>query len=126
MIEQTCPWELSKRLVNLGFSEESLYKWVHPYQSDLWKEDKSRYIIVDRISALDRKGYPAYGIGEILQNLPEEYILGRMRDEWCCKSFSDGWDDVIYYGSPILACVYAAIFMLEQKRGKKPDSGAKE
>ena len=115
MIEQTCPWELSRRLVRLGFSSDSFYRWVHPYQSSICIEDKSRYILVDRISALKRNGFPAYSISEILQNLPEEYILGRMGDEWYCKSFSEGWDATIYYLYPILACAYAAIHMLEQK-----------
>ena len=128
MIEPACPWELSRRLIRLGFRRDSVYKWVHPFQDALYyKENKTRYIIADRLTALHRESYPAYSVGEILQNLPEEYILGRMGDQWYCKPFSDGWSDVIYYEYPILACVYAAIFMLEQKEEyNKEDSKAKE
>ena len=115
MIELACPWELSRRLVRLGFSSDSVYVWVHPYQCFNYKENKSRYVIVDRLAALHREGYPAYSIEEILTNLPEEYVLGRIKDQWYCKPLTDNFSDVIYYEKPILACVYAAIFMLEQK-----------
>ena len=117
MIEIACPWELSKRLVNLGFSSNSAYKWVHPWQDSYRIENKTRYIIVDRIAVLSRKNYPAYSIEEILHNLPEDYILGRMGDRWYCKSFSETFSDVVYYDTPILACAYTAIYWLEQKGG---------
>jgi len=128
MIEEPCPWELSRRLIHLGFDKDSVYVWVHPYQSYLYKENKSRYILVDRFAALKREGYPAYSVGEILSNLPVGYVLGRIEgNQWFCKSFSEGWDEVIYYGTPILACAYSAIFMLEQKKGlKKEESEVEE
>lgn len=118
MMEMACPWELSRKLVDLGFNNESVYKWVHPWQSGIYKEDKTRYIIVDRFSVLDRKSYPAYSIEEILNQLPDEYILGRINDEWYCKSFSESFSDVMYYARPILACAYTAIFIAEVKTCK--------
>jgi hypothetical protein len=121
-----CPWELSRKLVYLGFSDESVYKWVHPWQSGLCKEDKIRYIIVDKFSVLDRTCYPAYSIEEILNLLPDEYILGRTNNEWYCKSFSESFSDVMYYAHPILACAYTAIFVAEVKTRKAEEDSTEE
>jgi hypothetical protein len=89
MMEMACPLELSRKLVYLGFSDESVYKWVHPWQKRLFKENKTRYIIVDSFAVSNRKSYPAYSIEEILNLLPDEYILGRINNGWYCKSFSE-------------------------------------
>jgi len=115
MIEEVCPWELSKRLVNLGFSTNSFYKWVHPWQNELFKENKRRFIVVDSLAVSSRVNYPAYTIEEILENLPEGYILGRVGNKWYCKYFFDGRGDIIYHTSPILACAYAALCLLEKE-----------
>jgi hypothetical protein len=124
--ELVCSWQQGKRLVELNINAESLFKWVHPYQPYKFTENKRKYILVESYRIANRSAYPAYSIEELLNQLPDEYILGRIDNEWYCKSFSESWSDVMYYAHPILACVYAAIFIAEVKTCKAEENKTEE
>jgi hypothetical protein len=62
--------------------------------------------------------YSRYTVIDILQLLPEPYILGKYRDWWYCKDSTDSWGDVVYYKTAEEACanVYEG---LSKERGMK-------
>ena len=124
--EQLCPWELSKKLIALGFKSQSAHTWVHPWVNNRFIENKRRYILVEWHNVGNRNYYPAYTVTEILSELPDGYVLGKdNHNSWYCKSSTDGWGDVCYYETPILACINALINLFKniENKDKGLDSG---
>ena len=62
--------------------------------------------------------YSRYTAIDILQLLPEPYILGKYQDWWYCKDSTDSWGDIVYYKTAEEACanVYEG---LSKERGMK-------
>jgi hypothetical protein len=109
--ESVCSWQQGKRLVELNINAESLFKWVHPYQLCKFIENKRKYILVESYKIANRCAYPAYTLEELLQLLPEEYILGRLGNRWFCESESDCFitADLLYEPTAIKACFDALV-----------------
>ena len=117
--QQLCPWGLSKKLIALGFKSQSVHVWVHPWVSKRFIEDKRKCILIEWYNIGNRGYYPAYTVTEIMNELPDEYILGKSdNNNWYCKSSLDGWSDINYYKTAILACANALINLLKISNNK--------
>ena len=71
---------------------------------------------------LDKKvEYSRYTAIDILQLLPEEYILGKSHDWWYCKDSTDSWDDIVYYKTAEEACanVYEKLLNGDRHKGRE-------
>ena len=69
---------------------------------------------------LDKKvEYSRYTAIDILQLLPEEYILGKSHDWWFCKDSTDSWSDIVYYKTAKEACsnAYAKLLKGDGRKG---------
>lgn len=106
--EQLCPWKLSKEIVALGGNRSSYFKWVHPWSSVMYKENKRKYVICEWFQVARRNTYPAYSIVEILSHIPN-YILGHDN-----LDVSDAWSDINYYHDPVEACAHCYIKILKE------------
>lgn len=113
-----CPWQQGKRLVELDINAESIFKWVHPYQLYKYIENKRKYILVESYKIANRCAYPAYTVEELLQLLPEEYILGRLRDRWYCKEDYDSFSSITFETTAIDAC-FNALAMCTLRSAKR-------
>ena len=110
--DQLCPWKLSKQIVELGGNSDSYFKWAYLQGDKI--EKRSKYIIIGWFDWEHRPIYPAFTSNEILQYLPEGYILGCYCDKWYCKYSMGEWANMLYYDSVIEACAHAYIKMLKE------------
>lgn len=115
--DQLCPWEVSKQIPHLKAPFNSWFHWVHPWQSNGYIENPTKYIVAEWASVCGRKSYPAYMTMELLLLLPEVYVLGRSHNKWYCKETTDGWSDVVYYTNPAEACAHCYINIIKEKEG---------
>jgi len=71
---QVISLELAKEMATLGFKQDSLWWWVHPWQRNKFIERKNRWIVTDR--PLSRGKYAAYTVAELGAVLPERILVG--------------------------------------------------
>lgn len=107
--ELVCSWQQGKRLVELNIDAESIFKWVHPYQLYSYTPNKRNYILVESYKTAGRNSYPAYTLEELLQLLPNDYILGRCADQWFCMSDDFISEPSIYDTTATEACFNALV-----------------
>ena len=106
--DQLCSCELSKQIASLGGDIDTYFKWVHERS-----ESKLQYAVTAYYNAYSRYCYPAFSLTELLQALPESYIIGKINERWYCKDYSDTYADVIYYKTAVEACAEAYIKVLK-------------
>lgn len=63
--------------------------------------------------------YSRYTAMDILQLLPEPYILGKYHDLWYCKDSTDSWGDIVYYKTAEDACaaMYEKLLNGDRRKG---------
>ena len=110
--ELVCSWQQGKRLVELDINTESIFKWVHPYQLYKYIENKRKYVLVESYKTANRSAYPAYTLEELLQLLPDKYILSRFQDMWYCTNACDMFATIIYEAIAIKACFDALVMYI--------------
>lgn len=70
-----CSIESAKRLRELGFTKESLFSWVHPWQKTRYIELKNSWITTDTYKVNGRTYYQAYTAAELLEVLPYQIFI---------------------------------------------------
>jgi hypothetical protein len=112
--DQLCPWALSKQIIELGGTTDSYFKWVHPWQSVMYKENKRKYIPVEWYNISRRKAYPAFMAAELAFCVSDHTIIYHNFDGWICYEDPKTRQDLSRYShSLVTACAYAYIELLK-------------
>ena len=97
--DQVCSLELAREMKELGFEQDSLYSWIHPFGfkeglKDFFDEDMLKWVVRSTITLAPflilktREKYAAYTVAELGIMLPSHFYsdYDEYDCEWACCS----------------------------------------